>query len=129
MWKYLVPVFALGLASVALAQQSNIGGGTSSVSGVTNVTVTDCSAAVQTGGTAQQAFGASMNRHGFIIANIDTTEVLWISLTGTAGPNGTGSYSLAAGTGSFTGPTGMGMNSALSVVAATAGHKYTCSVW
>jgi hypothetical protein len=131
----LVSAAALILPLPASAQQQDLGGDTSVASGI-NVTVTGCSAAIQTAGVAQQAFGASPTRHGFILANIDTTEVLWFSLTYTAAPFATGSYPLApatpttmAGLSSFTSPIGMGMNSALSVYAATAGHKFTCSTW
>jgi hypothetical protein len=119
----------------ASAQQQSLGGDTSVASGV-NVTVTGCSASIQTGGTAQQAFGASPSRHGFILANIDTTEVLWFSFTFVAAPFATGSYPLApatsttmAGLASFTSPIGMGINTPLSVYAATAGHKFSCSTW
>lgn len=128
MWKYFIPVFALGLATMAMAQQQQLGGPTS-VAGVTNIPITDCSGTIQTAGAAQQAFGASPNRHGFIIQNIDTTEVMWISMSGIASPGGLGSFYLQATNGSFTAPTGMGINTALSIVAATAGHKFTCTVW
>lgn len=135
MLKQLFVLIAALVIDPASAQQQNLGGDTSVSSG-TNVTVNGCSAAIQTAGTAQQAFGASPNRHGFIIANIDTTEPLWISFTSVAGPSATGSYPLApatattmAGLASFTSPIGMGINTALSVYAATAGHKFTCSTW
>jgi hypothetical protein len=104
--------------------------------GAVNITLTDCSGTIATGATAQNAFTANAGRHGFTIANIDTTEPLWISFTTTAAASGTGSYPLApadattfANLSSFTSPPGMGINTALSVVAATTSHKFTCTVW
>jgi len=113
--------------------------GTNSIGSVNlaaNVTATACSATVVTGGTAVNAFTAQTTLHGFTIANIDTTEPLWISFTGTAAASGTDSYPLPAATattfagfGSFTAPPGFGLNHALSVVAATNGHKFSCTWW
>jgi hypothetical protein len=101
-----------------------------------NVTATPCSGTISTGGTAQNAFTAQTTLHGFSIVNIDTTEPLWISFTTTAAANGTDSYPLPAATpttfaglGSFTSPPGFGLNHALSVIAATTSHKYSCSWW
>lgn len=110
-------------------------GGTA-VSSAVNVAPTDCSGSITTGGTAQNAFTASATRHGFTIVNFDTTEPLWVSFTGTAVANTVGSYPIAAatattfaGAGSFTSPLGFGMSTALSVVAATTGHKWSCTTW
>ena len=82
------------------------------------------------------AFTASGVKHGFVIANTDTTEVMWISFTGTATAGAAGSYPLApatattfSGLSSFSSPFGFGMNTALSVVAATSGHKFSCTRW
>jgi hypothetical protein len=104
--------------------------------GPSNVTATDCSGTVTSGGTAQNAFTAQTALHGFTIANIDTTEPLWISFTTTAAASGAGSYPLPAATvttfagfGSFTAPPGFGLNHALSVIAATTNHKFTCTWW
>lgn len=111
-------------------------GGTQAVQSATNVTPTDCSGTVTTGGTAQNAFAASSTRHGFTIVNLDTTEPMWISFTGTATANTVGSYPIQAatattfaGAGSYTSPIGFGMSTALSVVAATTGHKWSCTWW
>lgn len=101
-----------------------------------NVTPTDCSLALTTGATAQNAFSAGATKHGFTIANLDTTEVAWISFTGTAVAGAIASYPLApatattfAGLSSYTTPPGFGMNTALSVIAATTGHKFSCTWW
>jgi hypothetical protein len=104
--------------------------------GPSNVTATACSGTVTSGGAANNAFTAQTTLHGFTIANIDTTEVLWISFTTTAAASGTDSYPLPAATattfagfGSFTSPPGFGLNHALSVLAATTGHKFSCTWW
>ena len=107
-----------------------------SCSRLSGVTPTDCSGSIAVGGTAQNAFTASTTRQGFMIANIDTSEVLWISFTGTASPSGAGSYPLApatvttfAGLSTFVTPPGFSVGTALSVVGATGAHKYTCTTW
>lgn len=104
--------------------------------GPVNITPTDCSGTITSGGTAQNAFSAQTTLHGFTIVNIDTTEPLWISFTTTAAASGAGSYPLQAATattfaspGSFTTPMGFASNHALSVIAATTSHKFTCTFW
>lgn len=108
------------------------------VSPPTNVTPTDCSGTIASGGAAQNALAASTSRHGFVITNTDASagsgEPLWFSVTGAAAPNTPGSYPLSsptatsfAGLTSFTAP--YGWNTAVSVIAATTGHKYSCTAW
>jgi hypothetical protein len=108
--------------------------------GSPNVTPTDCSISLTTGGTAQNIISATTSLHGFTTANIDPSsgsgEPIWISFTGTASPNTAGSYPLAAptattfaGLASYTTPLGFGVNHAVSVVAATTGHKISCTNW
>jgi hypothetical protein len=110
--------------------------GTVSNNNAVNVTLTDCSGTVATGGTAVNAFTAQTTLHGFTILNTNTSEVMWISFTTTAAASTAGSYPLAAGAtttfagaGSFTSPPGMGTNHALSVVAATSAHAFSCTWW
>lgn len=104
--------------------------------GPMNVTPNDCSGSVTTGGTAQNALAATATVHGLTIMNIDTTEPLWISFTTTAAASTAGSFPLQAAAattfatpGSFTTPNGFGTNHALSVIAATTGHKWSCTYW
>lgn len=106
------------------------------VGGRTNVTPTDCSGTITTGGTAQNAHTAQSTLRGMTIANLDATEVMWISFTTTAAASTTQSYPLApatattfAGLASYTTPLGFGYNTALSVIAATTGHKFSCTRW
>lgn len=105
-----------------------------------NITPTDCSGTIGTGGTAQNAITAQTTLHGFVIKNIDASsgsgEPLWVSFTGTATANTAASYPLAAPATtsfangeSFTSPIGMGLNHAISIVGATTGHKYSCTWW
>ena len=105
-----------------------------------NMTPASCSGTIAFNGTAQNAINGTSTVHGFSIANIDAStgggEPLWISFTGTAAVNSPGSFPLPApattsfaNMGSYTTPTGFGSNHALSVVAATAGHQYSCFTW
>ena len=117
----------------AIPAGTNVIGG---VFGNVNVTPTACSGTIATGGTAQNAFTAGATKHGFTIANIDTTEVMWISFTTTAAASGTDSFPLAPATAttfaslsSFTSPFGFGISTALSIVAATTSHKFSCTWW
>lgn len=123
MWKYIVIAW-LALISPVCAQTRV----------TTNVTPSDCSGTIASGGTAQSPFAASSGRQGFQIQNLDTTEPLWINVTGAAAANGLGSFALAAATattlqngGSYYSP--IGFNTALSVVAATTSHKFSCTRW
>jgi hypothetical protein len=128
-----------GSPTGAILTVQGISGGTTlpvSSSGAVNQTLTDCSGTITTGGTAQNAFTAQTTLHGFTIMNIDTTEPLWISFTTTAAASGSASYPLQAATattfanpGSFTSAGGMGTNHALSVIAATTSHKWSCTWW
>lgn len=101
-----------------------------------NLTPVDCSGALTAGGVAQNAHAAFATLRGMTIANIDTTEVMWISFTGAAVAGAAGSFPLApatattfAGLSSYSTPPGFGYNTALSVIAATTGHKWSCIRW
>lgn len=130
MKNFLAILLLLLSTSLALAQS------TVSVQGVSGITPIDCSGTIASGGAAQNAIEANRNVKGFIIANIDTSEVMWISFTGTAVAGAVGSYPLAPATAttfanlsSFTSPLGFGMFSNLSVIAATTSHKFSCTRW
>src|SRR5258706_12139554 len=132
--------FGATQATAANLNATVVGTGTFAVQattqGAVNITLTDCSGTIAAGAAAQNSFTAASTRHGFTIANIDTTEVLWMSFTTTAAASRTGSYPLSSATAvtltglsSFTSPPGMGINTALSVIAATTAHKFSCTVW
>lgn len=108
--------------------------------GPVNIAPTDCSGSITTGGTAQTAISASATIHGFTIANIDASagsgEPLWFSFTGVSAAATAASYPLSApasttfaGLTAFTTPYGFGTSHAVSVVAATTGHKFSCTYW
>lgn len=124
----------LALGNIASAQS------TTNVNSQPNVTVTNCSITIASGGTAQNIITAASTIHGFIIMNVDNTngsgEPVWVSFTGTAVAGAAGSYALAAPTastyafpGSFSSPVGFGSNKSVSVVAATTGHVISCTKW
>lgn len=130
-------------ATAANLNATVVGTGTfavqAAVQGAPNITLTDCSGTIASGGTAQNAFAASAVRHGFIIQNINDTvadEEMWISFTTTAALRTQGSYALNPGTnstslvgGSFSSPLGMGSSGAVSIISATTGKKYSCTWW
>ena len=143
LWHDLGAVGGTGVAtgngtSGAGNQRVNIASDNSPIptQGQVNVTATDCSGTVVTGGTAVNAFTAQATLHGFTIFNTNTSEVMWISFTTTAAASTAGSYPIPAATattfaggGSFTSPPGFGLNHALSVVAATSAHSFSCTWW
>lgn len=105
-----------------------------SVQGAGNVRPIDCSGTITAGGAAQNLFTATANLRGFFIMNLDTTEMLCLAFNGTAVCSASGTYNLAPGSatssgGSFSSPLGFGTNVAPSIVAATTGHKYSCTKW
>lgn len=84
----------------------------------------DKSGSLTSGGTAQQLAAANTTRHYLLIQNIDGSEDMWVSFTGTAAGSTAGSFLIPAkGMLAFDGnyvPTG-----AVSIVAATTGHKWS----
>jgi len=107
-----------------------------------NVGPVDCSGTIGTGGTAQNAFAALTTVHGFQLANVDSTagsgEPLAYSINNAAAVGAAGSYVLPAPTATtyananttvYYAPVGLGTGHALSVNAATAGHKFSCTRW
>lgn len=118
----LCPQLAFGQAN-QFQPQSNV-----------NVGPGNCSGTITSGGTAQTMLIANTNRKGFQVLNFDTTEPMWISFTGTAAANTIGSYPIPAATATtFAGAgsyySNIGFNTAISIVAATTGHKFSCTNW
>ncbi len=86
----------------------------------------DRSGAVTTGGTAQTPVAANVGRQWLFIQNIDAVEDLWVSIVGTAVVGAAGSVLLPAkGAWVFEDGQGFVPSSAVSVIAATTGHKFT----
>ena len=95
-----------------------------------------CSGTVTTAATPVTPIAAQKAQNGFFLQNLDTTEPLWWSVTGPAAASTPGSFVLAANSATtFTGatifitPQRFVLGGALSVVAATAGHKFSCIYW
>lgn len=86
---------------------------------------TDGSIALTTGGTAQNIFTPT---NGFSLFNNDPAEEMWFRVGGTAAANGTGSVRLAPQA-YYESPPGEKVTSAVSVIAATTGHKITGRSW
>ncbi len=89
---------------------------------------TDGSAAIALGGTAQSLFAGTVPANGYSVSNPDAAEELWISDTTVAVANNTGSILVPPGY-EYTSPAGRKPIGAVSVVAATTGHKITASRW
>lgn len=89
----------------------------------------DGSSTITLGGTAQNLFAGATPANGFEVVNPDATEDLWISDSGTAIANGVGNIRVAANGGSYVTPDGMRPFHAVSIVAATTGHKFTARSW
>lgn len=90
-----------------------------------NGIVKDASSTITNGGTAQVALVANTGRKFLLIQNPTTaSEDLWFSLTGTAAVDAAGSLSLAAG-GAMSFEGDFLPSNAVSVIAATTGHKFT----
>lgn len=81
---------------------------------------TDHSGTITSGGTAQTAINANSTRVEAWTYNVDASEDLWVNFTGTAVVSGAGSVRLSPGRG-WAGK----VTSAVSVIAATTGHKFT----
>jgi hypothetical protein len=94
----------------------------------------DHSGTIAVGGTAQILMNANANRRGWRLQNIDSTlpsEEIWVRTTGTAVIGGAGSFAISAySTAGFPGGYIEGKSTqAISIIAATTGHKFTAVEW
>lgn len=94
----------------------------SSGSLITQSTYTDRSSSIATGGTAQPAMAANVNREDYLFQNISDTD-MYISFTGTAS-TGAGSV-LVPSKGTASPENGFVSTQALSVYCASSGKVYT----
>lgn len=122
-----------GITSLIAAVTSPIPTGTNFmgyVGSAFNVTPVDCSGTIATGGTSQNAFGASSTKHSGDIQNV-SLEPMTISWTGAAGAvNTAGSFMLNPATTTTAGGAyhfNVGYNTALRVNGPTTGNPYTCT--
>lgn len=88
----------------------------------------DGSTTITLGGTAQFLFSSAIPIHGFSVWNPDAAEDLWISESTTAALNATGSLKIPAGAG-YESPPSQAPASAISIIGATTGHKFTARYW
>lgn len=144
MKKILIVLGLLLSPQLALAQSPQPSN-TYNVVSPQNVTPNDCSGTITTGGTSQYLIPATAPNvnpvtkiRGFMIMNVDTTsEGLCINFNGSIGSatcSTAGYYflqpatSTAAG-GSYSAQIGFGTNKNPTIVAATTGHKFSCTYW
>lgn len=95
--------------------------------------ITDWSGVIAVGNTAQQLMPANPLRRGWAIQNIDETNIeqLRYNLTGTATGAAVGSFTLgASGGANVPGGYAQGVGTgAISIFAATTGHRFTAIEW
>jgi hypothetical protein len=94
----------------------------------------DVSTTIKVAGQAVSVFAFDQTVTGFMLQNIDTTEALWWSITGTATAATLGSFVLPpirveSFSAMFVTPLNFRGSGVLSVVAKTAGHKVSCVYW
>jgi hypothetical protein len=88
--------------------------------------IVDRSGTITTGGTAQNAMSANKSRRYLLIQNLDASEDMYVRFDGTAAVSGAaGTILLKAGGGAYEAPAHHCPTAAVSVIAATAGHKFT----
>lgn len=88
-----------------------------------NVSWTDASGTITTGGTQQQALAANPARKAIQLMNISAGD-LWYRWTGNAAIGGTSSFKLVAGAYYESAP-GLVSNNALSIIGATTGQQFS----
>lgn len=99
-----------------------LGGGTSSA--------IDGSGAITAGGTAQQLFAGAVPASGYAVYNPDPSNDLWINDSGGAAtPGAAGSIRVAANGGGYETPAGMRPATAVSIIGAVTGQKFTARRW
>lgn len=98
--------------------------------------MTDCSTSIVTRGQAVTIITGANAAKGALVQNIDANEAMWFSLTGIAAPGAAGSYVLPPSQAKGFATSSMYQTNpqifvgfALSVVAATSGHKISCTWW
>ena len=96
---------------------------------LTGNTATDGSGTITAGGTAQNIYGATVPTNGWAVSNPDSSsESLWVSDTATAAANAVDCIEIPPSM-VYETPPGRKPLGAVSIVAATTGHKFTASRW
>lgn len=91
------------------------------------VTKTDKSGTITTGGTAQSLMAANSSRRGWEVQNVSTGDLWFNGIGGTAVQNQP-SFRLAPGD-SYTSTFGATETSAISIIGATTGQAFTAREW
>ena len=131
---YLVSGKAPNVAIGTVPHRQNTDGSVSPISAGTPMpvggnTATDGSTTITSGGTAQNLFSGVTPPNGWTVGNPDSsTESLWVSDTTTAAANAAGCIEVQPGA-VYETPLGRKPIQAVSVIAATTGHKITASSW
>lgn len=96
----------------------------------------DCSGVISNGNQPITLIGPGAATTSFMLENIDSLESVWFSVTETAKAGGSGTFILPpaqprafATSNLFIAPPGLAPLAFLSVVAATVGHKISCTYW
>ena len=93
----------------------------------------DGSGSIVLGGTAQNIFivgtSAVIPANGYSIENVDTANDLWVSHSGTASPNGSGSRRIPPNGGYYATEPGQRPTGIVSIYGAITGQKFTASRW
>lgn len=92
-----------------------------------NITKTDRSGTIATGGTAQQLMASNANRRGWQLQN-NSTGVLWFNEIGGTAVANQPSFSLYPGE-LYESPTGSASPAAISILGATTGQAFTAREW
>jgi hypothetical protein len=87
------------------------------------------SGTITTGGTAQVLLAASTGANGYSVYNPDSTNDLWISESGNALANASGSVRIPANGGWYEQPPGSTPALPVSIVGAVTGQKFTARWW
>ena len=93
----------------------------------TSISITDRSATITSGGTAQQIAAANPTRRGFYLQNLSDTQTLWLSF-GSAATAGRPSFKIPPNslyvTPAHGCPTGL-----VSVIGSTTGMEFSAGEW
>jgi hypothetical protein len=88
----------------------------------------DGSGTITTGGTAQNLFSGTVPTNGYLVANPNASDALWICEGGTAAVNGAGSIEIAAGA-NWNTPSGYKPFGVVSILGPNTADKFTARRW
>lgn len=124
----IIPVEFLNFPVPAAVWGANPNGAGGNVS-IIGTTATAADNSIAAGGTAQQIFGSTIPADGYGVYNPDAVNDLWVSDSGTAAPNASGSIRVAANGGWYETPVTYKPVGAPSIYGAVTGQFYTARRW